>query len=291
MSLIGTAREWDAFCTRHNRKNETLGFVPTLGCLHEGHLSLIRKAKEQNDLVAVSVFVNPMQFGPGEDYEAYPRDIERDHRLATEAGADVVFHPAVEEIYPRGASTEVEVKGPLTQKLCGASRPIHFKGVATVVSILFHIIGPDRAYFGQKDAQQVAVLKKMVRDLHIPVELVVCPIVREADGLAKSSRNRYLSPAERQQAAALYRGLQQARGYLASVAGGCADAAWLKEMIRAEIQAQPLAEVEYVEILDSDTLDDIHTVGPEKNALAAVAVRFGKTRLIDNMILTPEIGR
>lgn len=291
MSLIGTAREWDAWCVRHDRRSRTLGFIPTMGCLHEGHFSLIRKAREQNDLVAVSVFVNPTQFGPGEDYKAYPRDIERDHRLAMEAGADIVFHPAVEEIYPQGASTEVEVQGPLTQKLCGASRPAHFKGVATVVSILFHILRPDRAYFGQKDAQQAAVLKKMVRDLHIPVELVVCPIVREADGLAKSSRNLYLKPTERRQAAALCRGLERARGFLASGAEGRADAARLKEVIRAEIEAQPLAEVEYVEILDSDTLDDIRTIEPGKQALAAVAVRFGKTRLIDNMILTPEIGR
>lgn len=288
MSLIHTIEEWDAWRAHCDRKNKTLGFVPTMGCLHDGHLSLIRKAKEQNDLVVVSVFVNPTQFGPGEDYEAYPRDIARDARLATEAGADVVFNPAVDEIYLPGASAEVEVKGGLTQKLCGASRPTHFKGVTTAVSILFHIIQPDNAYFGQKDAQQVAILRKMVRDLHIPVHIVVCPIVREADGLAKSSRNLYLTPQERQQATALYQGLQKACHYLRSGAKGHADAAYLAEVIRQEIQQQPLAKVDYVEILDCDTLDDIRVIEPGRKALAAVAVRFGKTRLIDNAILTRE---
>lgn len=288
MSLIHKIEEWDAWLAHCDRKNKTLGFVPTMGCLHDGHLSLIRKAKEQNDLVAVSVFVNPTQFGPGEDYEAYPRDIARDARLATEAGADVVFNPAVDEIYLPGASAEVEVKGGLTQKLCGASRPTHFKGVTTVVSILFHIIQPDNAYFGQKDAQQVAILRKMVRDLHIPVHIVVCPIVREADGLAKSSRNLYLNPEERQQAAALYQGLRKACHYLRSGAEGYADTAYLAEVIRQEIQQQPLAKVDYVEILDYDTLDDIRVIEPGRKALAAVAVRFGKTRLIDNAILTRE---
>lgn len=288
MSLIHKIEEWNAWRMHCDRKNKTLGFVPTMGCLHDGHLSLIRKAKEQNDLVAVSVFVNPTQFGPGEDYEAYPRDIARDVQLATEAGADVVFHPAVDEIYLPGASTEVEVKGSLTQKLCGASRPIHFKGVTTVVSILFHIIQPDNAYFGQKDAQQVAVLRKMVRDLHIPVRIVVCPIVREADGLAKSSRNRYLTPQERQQATALYQGLQKACNYLRSGAERHAYTTYLAEVIRQEIQQQPLAKVDYVEILDYDTLDDIPVIEPSKKALAAVAVWFGKTRLIDNAILTGE---
>jgi pantoate--beta-alanine ligase len=197
MSLIRTINDLEAWFLGADRRNKTLGFVPTMGYLHEGHCSLIRAAKSQNDLVAVSVFVNPTQFGPGEDFESYPRDIDRDYTLARAAGADVVFSPGVGEVYAPGASTAVEVTGDITNKLCGASRPTHFKGVTTVVSILFNIVRPDKAYFGQKDAQQALIIKKMVRDLRMPVEVIVCPIVREADGLAMSSRNVYLGPEER----------------------------------------------------------------------------------------------
>ncbi|HAH97679.1 MAG TPA: pantoate--beta-alanine ligase, partial [Firmicutes bacterium] len=266
-------------------RNKTLGFVPTMGFLHGGHLSLIKAAKAQNDLVVVSVFVNPTQFAPGEDYESYPRDIDRDYQLAREAGADVVFNPNVDEIYIPGASTAVEVTGDITKKLCGASRPTHFKGVTTVVNILFNIVKPDRAYFGQKDAQQALVIKRMVRDLHMPVEVVVCPIVREVDGLAMSSRNVYLSSDERQQATCLNEALQKAADYLGSGADDCGSVAQLIKIIEGHIQRQDLAAIDYVLILDGETLDDIELIEPGKSALAAVAVKFGKTRLIDNRVL------
>jgi pantoate--beta-alanine ligase len=285
MSLIKTVKDLNDWFESHDRKSRTLGFVPTMGCLHDGHLSLIKEAKAHNDLVAVSIFVNPIQFGPGEDYGKYPRNIERDYRLAREAGADVVFRPEVNEIYVPDSSTEVEVKGGLTKKLCGASRPIHFKGVTTVVNILFNIVRPDRAYFGQKDAQQAIIIKKMVRDLHIPVEIVVCPIIREKDGLAMSSRNLYLNGQERTQALALNRSLQKAREYLASGAGDSTNVDKLISVIGQEIHKEPLAKVEYIEILDGDTLENIECIEPSRKALAAVAVRFGNTRLIDNAVL------
>lgn len=288
MALVKTISELNDWLDEHGRKNKTVGFVPTMGYLHEGHLSLIKEARANNDLVVVSIFVNPTQFGPGEDYERYPRDIERDYKHAIESGADVVFNPEANEIYVPGSSTEVEVKGELTKKLCGASRPTHFKGVTTVVNILFNIVRPDRAYFGQKDAQQAIIVKKMVRDLHIPVEIIVCPVVREKDGLAMSSRNTYLNPDERKQAPALYRGLQQAQKYFLSGAPDSTHVEKLKAIIRQEIEKEPLADIEYIEILDGETLEDIECIEPHRNALAAVAVRFGSTRLIDNTILIME---
>lgn len=291
MSLINTVAELDAWMERHDRGNRRLGLVPTMGYLHAGHLSLIKKAKEENDLVVVSVFVNPTQFAPGEDYESYPRDIDRDYKLAAEAGADVVFHPAVEEIYAPGASTAVEVTGGLPKKLCGASRPTHFKGVTTVVNILFNIVKPDSAYFGQKDAQQVIIVKKMVRDLHMPVRVVACPIVREADGLAMSSRNIYLSEQERKAATALSRGLQKTEDFLKSGTKGCNETNTLRRLIEDEIKKEKLASVDYIEILDGETLEAIPSVLPGREALAALAVRFGKTRLIDNRLLCiPQKG-
>lgn len=286
MSLIKTAAELDAWFGSVDRRNKTLGFVPTMGYLHEGHLSLIKAAKSQNDLVAVSVFVNPTQFAPGEDFESYPRDIDRDYRLARGAGADIVFNPEVREIYIPGASTAVEVTGDITKKLCGASRPAHFKGVTTVVNILFNVVRPDKAYFGQKDAQQALIIKKMVRDLHMPVEVIVCPIVRETDGLAMSSRNVYLKPEERKQAACLSSGLRKAEEYLRSGADDCRSAAKLTEIIESHIRSRDLAVIDYVRILDGETLDDIAAVEPGRTALAAVAVKFGKTRLIDNRVLS-----
>ncbi|HAW70431.1 MAG TPA: pantoate--beta-alanine ligase [Firmicutes bacterium] len=285
MSIVKTVAEIEAWFSSKDRRNKTLGFVPTMGFLHGGHLSLIKAAKAQNDLVVVSVFVNPTQFAPGEDYESYPRDIDRDYQLAREAGADVVFNPNVDEIYIPGASTAVEVTGDITKKLCGASRPTHFKGVTTVVNILFNIVKPDRAYFGQKDAQQALVIKRMVRDLHMPVEVVVCPIVREVDGLAMSSRNVYLSSDERQQATCLNEALQKAADYLGSGADDCGSVAQLIKIIEGHIQRQDLAAIDYVLILDGETLDDIELIEPGKSALAAVAVKFGKTRLIDNRVL------
>ena len=286
MSLVKTVRELEDWFNSLGRQSKTLGFVPTMGYLHEGHLSLIRAAKAQNDLVAVSVFVNPTQFGPGEDFESYPRDIDRDYKLAVGAGADVVFNPEADEIYIAGASTSVEVTGEITQKLCGASRPMHFKGVTTVVNILFNIVRPDRAYFGQKDAQQSLVIKKMVRDLHMMVEVVVCPIVREPDGLAMSSRNVYLSDDERRQAVCLNEALLKAETYLKGGETDCASTAKLTDVIKNHIQAQPLAVIDYIEILDGETLEDIQQINPGTKALAAVAVRFGKTRLIDNKMLS-----
>ena len=193
------------------KQGKTIGFVPTMGFLHEGHLSLIRRAKSENDIVVVSDFVNPTQFAPDEDFDSYPRNIEMDEKLATSAGADVIFHPSVEEMYPAGSSTFVEVEGSITKVLCGASRPSHFRGVTTVVAMLFNIVQPDKAYFGQKDAQQAAVLIKMVRDLQMDLQIVVCPIIRETDGLAMSSRNTYLSDEERKQALVLNQSLLKAK--------------------------------------------------------------------------------
>lgn len=286
MSLIHTEAELKKALGDAGRKSKTLGLVPTMGYLHEGHLSLIRRAKAENDLVVVSVFVNPTQFAPGEDFERYPRDIERDCALASGAGADFVFNPPVGEIYPEGASTAVEVAGEMPKKLCGASRPTHFKGVTTVVSILFHIVGPDRAYFGQKDAQQAILIQKMVRDLHMPTEVVVCPIVREADGLALSSRNIYLSPEERRQATVLNRALGKAEDSLRAGGPGAADTRGLRSLIVSEIGTSPLARIDYVEVLDFSTLQSVPAVLPGKPVLAAVAAYFGKTRLIDNRILS-----
>lgn len=286
MSLIKTTGEMKAWFAKAGRRSKTLGFVPTMGYLHEGHLSLIKKAKEQNDLAAVSIFVNPAQFSPNEDYENYPRDIDRDYKLAIGAGADIVFAPEASEIYPPDSSTTVDVGGDITKKLCGASRPAHFKGVTTVVSILFNIIGPDKAYFGGKDAQQVQVIKKMVRDLHIPVEVIVCPIIREKDGLAMSSRNVYLNPLERKQALSLNYGLQKAEEYFHSGAADSRNKDILIGIIKDTIQAQELAVIDYVQILDGENLEDIEVILPGRNALAAVAVKFGKTRLIDNRVLS-----
>lgn len=286
MKLVKTAAEMNMWLEKADRRNKTIGFVPTMGYLHEGHLSLIRTAKAQNDLVVVSVFVNPIQFGPGEDYDSYPRDIDHDYLLAVEAGADLVFNPVIEEIYTPDFSTTVQVTGDLTTKLCGRSRPSHFKGVTTIVNILFNLVRPDTAYFGQKDAQQALIIKKMVHDLHIPVKVVVCPIVREKDGVAMSSRNVYLSPAQRQQAAALNRGLKKAKEYLNSEADDKNSVEKLRHIIKSEITNQELAEIDYVQVLDGETLEEIESIQPGKKALAAVAVRFGKTRLIDNSVLT-----
>ena len=262
------------------KQGKTIGFVPTMGFLHEGHLSLIRRAKSENDIVVVSDFVNPTQFAPDEDFDSYPRNIEMDEKLATSAGADVIFHPSVEEMYPAGSSTFVEVEGSITKVLCGASRPSHFRGVTTVVAMLFNIVQPDKAYFGQKDAQQAAVLIKMVRDLQMDLQIVVCPIIRETDGLAMSSRNSYLSDEERKQALVLNQSLLKAKN---SFENGEFDVQELIEIIRGKINEMPLADIDYVSIYDFPSLGEIKKI--ENKALAAVAVRFGKTRLIDNIVL------
>lgn len=278
--IIETVKELREYLAGQRAAGKTVGFVPTMGFLHEGHLSLIREAKAENDVVVVSDFVNPTQFGPNEDFESYPRNIEQDTELALSAGADVIFYPSVSEMYPPESSTYVEVEGNITRVLCGASRPTHFRGVTTVVNKLFNIVEPNKAYFGQKDAQQVAVLTKMVKDLHMDIELIICPIVREPDGLAMSSRNTYLSAEERKQAVILNQALKKAKN---AFANGEKDVVKLTGIITDKINEMPLAVIDYVSILDFPSLKPIITI--EKDALAAVAVKFGKTRLIDNEIL------
>lgn len=257
-------------------KGLSVGFVPTMGALHEGHESLIKKAVEENDKVVVSVFVNPTQFGPNEDYDSYPRNIGKDLELCTNAGATVVFNPNPCEMYFDNKSTSVSVSN-LTSVLCGARRPGHFDGVCLVVSKFFNIVTPDKAYFGEKDAQQVAVLRRMVRDLNIDVEIVACPIIREEDGLAKSSRNTYLSKDERIAALVLSKSLGLAKDLLID---GERNAIKLKAAIKEEISREPLAKIDYVEIVDSDSLENVETI--ENNVLIPIAVYIGKTRLIDN---------
>ncbi|MGO5136653.1 pantoate--beta-alanine ligase [Clostridium butyricum] len=254
----------------------TVGYVPTMGALHEGHESLIKKAVSENDKVIVSVFVNPTQFGPNEDYDSYPRNIEKDMAVCEEAGACTVFNPEPSEMYFENKSTVISVSG-LTSVLCGAKRPGHFDGVCLVVTKFFNIVKPDRAYFGEKDAQQVAVLKRMVRDLSIDVEIVPCPIIREEDGLAKSSRNTYLNVDERKAAVVLSRSLKIAKQLLDK---GERNAAKIKDAIISEINTESLAKIDYVEIVDSEDLTDVSTI--EKNILIPIAVYIGKTRLIDN---------
>jgi pantoate--beta-alanine ligase len=266
------------------RAGQTIGLVPTMGYLHEGHLSLIRAARAECDLVMMSLFVNPTQFGPGEDLDRYPRDEENDLRLAAEAGADLIFAPAVEEVYPDGFATEVAVTGPLTGVLDGdpARRGSeHFRGVTTVVAKLFNVVGPDVAYFGQKDAQQALVIRRMVRDLDFPVRIEVLPIVREHDGLAMSSRNAYLEPADRERATALSRAL-------AAVAHGAREEGLQigLEAARRELAAAGI-EPEYLEARDAETLEPVEQLG-DRAVLVAVAARVGAARLIDNVLIDPN---
>jgi len=258
-----------------------VGFVPTMGYLHEGHLSLVRRARAECDAVVVSLFVNPTQFGPGEDYERYPRDEARDLALLEREAVDVVFIPAVEEMYPAGFSTWVEVTGPLAERLEGASRPGHFRGVATIVLKLFHIVQPHRAYFGEKDAQQLRVIRRMTTDLDLPIEIVPCPIVREPDGLALSSRNVYLSPAEREQAVALSRSLELARRLI--LEEGLRDAAEVRRRMREYLCASPGVMLDYVSIAHPETLEEVDRI--EGPVLVLVAARVGPARLIDNLLV------
>lgn len=262
------------------RKNGlSVGLVPTMGYLHEGHQSLIKKSVEQNDKTVVSVFVNPMQFAPTEDLESYPRDLQADAKLCDETGADLVFNPEPEEMYAKGFCSFVDMVGP-TAELCGKSRPIHFRGVCTVVSKLFNIVTPDRAYFGQKDAQQLAVIKRMVMDLNTPVEIIGCPIIREADGLAKSSRNTYLSDEERKAALILSKTIFMGEKL---VQGGLRDAEKLVAQMKKNIETEPLAKIDYVQVVDFDDISVKDTISD--NTLVAMAVYIGKTRLIDNFIV------
>lgn len=280
MQIIETVGALRAVLEKSRQKGQTIGLVPTMGALHAGHASLIKAAAAENDLVVVSVFVNPTQFGPNEDFAAYPRTLEADAKTAADAGAAIIFHPAPEEIYPAGNATWVNVEGPLTQGLCGRSRPIHFRGVTTVVSRLFNIVRPTRAYFGQKDAQQVQVLKRMAADLFFDIELKIQPIVREADGLALSSRNAYLSPEERRAALVLSRSLQEAQRL---VDNGLRDTTTIERAVTAFISQEPLADIDYVELVHPADLSHRETL--TETALLALAVRIGKTRLIDNIFL------
>jgi len=251
-----------------------------MGYFHEGHLTLMREARKETDLVVVSLFVNPTQFGPNEDFKSYPRDLDRDAAMAENVGVDMIFNPSVEEMYPQGYSTYVEVEG-ITGGLCGASRPGHFRGVTTVVTKLFNIVQPDRAYFGMKDYQQLKVIERMVRDLNMPLEIVSVPTVREPDGLAMSSRNTYLSPQERQAALVLRKALDYAQELVGS---GLRDGGDLCARVQEFIGREPLASIDYVAVVDPDSLQPVDRIGDR--VLVALAVRIGKTRLIDNAVIS-----
>ncbi|MCC2683806.1 MAG: pantoate--beta-alanine ligase [Paenibacillaceae bacterium] len=265
-------------------RETTVGFMPTLGYMHEGHLSLIRAAKAQDGIVVLSIFVNPLQFGPNEDFAKYPRDTARDLKMAEEAGVDVAFVPDVEEMYPTPMRTKVSVSE-VSERLCGASRPGHFDGVAAVVLKLFNIVQPDHAYFGLKDAQQVAVIEQMVHDLNVPVKIVPCPTLRESDGLAMSSRNVYLSPEERSQAPILNRALAEAEEALQN---GEVRPEQLRQLVANRISEASLSDIDYVEVMQYPSLTPLDPQVTPKQLIVAVAVRFGKTRLIDNRILDLE---
>jgi pantoate--beta-alanine ligase len=257
----------------------TVGLVPTMGYLHDGHLSLVRRAREECDHIVVSIFVNPTQFGPNEDLSKYPRDLERDLSLIEPLGADLVWMPTAEMMYPEGYQTWVEVEA-MTRPLEGAMRPGHFRGVTTIVAKLFNGVQPNRAYFGQKDAQQAAVIRQMTRDLNFPIEIVVCPIIREPDGLAMSSRNVYLDPGQRKAATVLYRSLSAAKE---AYERGERDAETLRQVMKDVLRSEPLAQAQYVSCADYDTLEELETV--KRKTLLSMAVFMGKTRLIDNFVL------
>lgn len=276
MKVLKNTAELKSFVHEARETGKSIGLVPTMGYLHEGHLSLMKKAREENDVVIVSDFVNPIQFGPNEDYDAYPRDLERDVELAKSAGVDVVFAPSVEEMYPSQFSTFVEVEG-LTKHLCGAQRPGHFRGVCTVVMKLFHLSRADRAYFGKKDIQQLMILRRMVEDMNMNIEIIGMPIIREEDGLAKSSRNKYLTETQRKDALVLSRALKKAEKLIDE---GERRSARLYEEMKVLVESVP-CEIDYLKIVDRDTLEETDSV--ENPSVIALAVRFGTTRLIDNM--------
>lgn len=279
MKIVETVNEVREEIKAWRKQGLTIGFVPTMGYLHEGHKSLIDLAVAENDKVVVSIFVNPMQFGPAEDFNSYPRDLERDALLCKEAGANLIFHPDKEELYFEDFSTYVDMNT-LTNGLCGKTRPTHFRGVCTVVLKLFNIVTPDKAYFGQKDAQQLAVVRHMVRDLSIDINIVRCPIIREEDGLAKSSRNTYLNEKERQAATIINKALNKAKELVLSKEIEIEE---IKQTIIHMIESEPCAKIDYVEIVDSNTLEPVATI--EGPILTAVAVYIGTTRLIDNFIV------
>lgn len=277
MKVVKTIKEVREIVSEWKKQGLTVGLVPTMGYLHEGHQSLIRRSDE-NDRTVVSVFVNPIQFGPNEDFAAYPRDLERDTKKCEEAGADLIFAPEASEMYAEDFSSFVDMTGP-TDELCGLRRPGHFRGVCTVVSKLFNIVTPDKAYFGQKDAQQLAVIRRMVRDLSFGIEIVGCPIVREEDGLAKSSRNTYLSPDERKAAVVISQSLKAGQEMIEK---GETDIAKIIDSITAMIESEPLAKIDYIKAVDADSIEPVDTIS--ERVLFAAAVYIGKTRLIDNFI-------
>ena len=277
MKIATTIAEVRAQVREWKQQGLTVGLVPTMGYLHEGHASLVKTSVQQCDRTVASVFLNPTQFGPGEDLEPYPRDFEHDCPLLTECGCDMVFHPEVSEMYPDGFATFVEVQSEMPRQLCGKTRPIHFRGVCTVVSKLFNIVTPDKAFFGQKDAQQLAIIRRMVLDLSMGIEIVGCPIIREADGLAKSSRNTYLSAEERKAALVLSRAVKLGQEL---VRNGEKNADAIVNAMRALIEQEPLARIDYVSAVDGLTMLPVHEINGGE--LIAMAVYIGKTRLIDN---------
>ena len=279
MKIIISPEEIQNYCKQTRTEGKTIGFVPTMGAFHEGHLSLMRRAKADNDVVVTSIFVNPTQFGPKEDYSAYPRDLTSDSKMAEKVGVDVIFAPTARDMYPNGYATFVDVER-ITEKMCGASRPDHFRGVATVVAKLFNIVQAHKAYFGQKDAQQCVVIKRMAEDLNFDIEIVILPTVRENDGLAMSSRNKYLNEKERKSALILSKSLSIASKLIKS---GEFNPEKIRQKMLDVINAEPLARLDYIAIADADTLDDIDTI--KENTLIALAVFIGKTRLIDNAVM------
>lgn len=279
VKVVHTIKEVREQIKQWRAEGLSIGLVPTMGYLHEGHQSLIQKSVEENDKTVVSVFVNPIQFAPTEDLESYPRDLNADAKLCDATGADLIFNPEPEEMYKDGFCSFVDMNGP-TAELCGKSRPTHFRGVCTVVNKLFNIVTPDKAYFGQKDAQQLAVIKRMVMDLNIPIEIIGCPIIREADGLAKSSRNTYLNEEERKAALILSKTIFMGQKL---VADGMTDAKELVAAMKKNIETEPLARIDYVEVVDFDDISIKDTI--TDNTLIAMAVYIGKTRLIDNFIV------
>jgi pantoate--beta-alanine ligase len=282
MIIIRTIAELQKLVTELKHAGKTIGFVPTMGYLHEGHISLVENAKRHDELIILSIFVNPLQFGPNEDFDRYPRDFKRDEELAKAAEVDIIFYPDVKEMYPNKLSCNVTVeKG--VQVLCGKSRPGHFDGVATVVLKLFNIVQPTRAYFGMKDAQQVAVIENMVNDFNLPVEVIKCATLREADGLAKSSRNVYLSIEERNEAKEIYVSLQQA---LAQIASGEKSPSAIKERISIHLQSETSGIIDYVEVLAYPSLDVVETIQGE--LIIAIALKFSQARLIDNVTVTVQ---
>ncbi|ACA56426.1 pantoate--beta-alanine ligase [Clostridium botulinum] len=276
MNIVHTIKDVKSIIKKWKDENLSIGYVPTMGYLHEGHASLIKKAREENDKVIVSIFVNPIQFGPKEDYSTYPRDLDKDSSLCEKFGADLVFNPETSEMYPNKIYSHVNVDI-LTENLCGEKRPVHFQGVCTVLTKFFNILNPTKAYFGEKDAQQLTVVKKMVEDLNFPIEIIGCPIIREEDGLAKSSRNAYLNKQERKSALILNKSLKEA---LKSLKSGEKDLNIIKNIIINTIMKEPLAKIDYISIVDSTTLQPVEKL--QSSILIAIAVYIGKTRLIDN---------